>query len=155
MATVAAAAGISRRTLYRLFTASALIDACERRAMTIWRARFERRIHSAKVDAVGRLFLVADDIADWVVSERFHADQVLRPASVEDPRGGALSEHMEALRTFGIGLAQEAHVEEPERFGHWLALNVAGVAAWVNRRQEAHSLAIGNIENLTGTSRLR
>jgi AcrR family transcriptional regulator len=151
--TVAAAVGIPRRSLYRLYAPSELIQACQRRAMTIWRARFERRIQQAEATAVERLFLVVDDIAAWVGSERFHADQVLRPASVMDVRGNELREHLTAIVLFATGLAQEAHVAEPRSFGTFVAINVVGASAWIDRRTEAYSLAIAFVERLTGAPR--
>lgn len=153
MGTVAVAVGIPRRSLYRLYTPSELIEACQRRAMTIWRARFERRIAQAEATAVERLFLVVDYIAAWIESERFHADQVLRPASVTDARGGALREHLTAIVSFATGLAQEAQVAEPRSFGTFVAINVVGASAWIDRQTEAYSLAIAFVERLTGAPR--
>jgi hypothetical protein len=42
MASVVREAGVPRRSLYNLYaTNGALVDACRRRAQTLWRARFE------------------------------------------------------------------------------------------------------------------
>jgi AcrR family transcriptional regulator len=150
---VSAALGIPRRTLYHLYSASELIDACQRRALTMWRAGFVQRIQRAKADDVERLFLVVDAIAAWIGSERFHGDQVLRPALSAEPRGDELREHMNAVVRFAIGLAQQAQVAEPGAFGIFVATNVEGAAAWIDHREEAHALAIAFVEGLTGARR--
>jgi AcrR family transcriptional regulator len=150
---VSAALGIPRRTLYHLYSANELIDACQRRALTIWRARFVLRIRRAAADDVERLFLVVDAIADWVGSERFHGDQLLRPVLSAEARGDELHEFFAAVERFATNLAEQAQVAEPRAFGIFVATNVAGAAAWVDRREEAHAAGRSFVERLTGTRR--
>jgi AcrR family transcriptional regulator len=150
---VSATLGIPRRTLFRHYSASKLLEACQCRATTIWRARFERDIQRVETSAAGRLFSVVDAIAAWVTSEQFYGDQVLRPPPLVDGRGGELREHMAALERFAIDLAQKADVAGPREFGTFVAINVVGAVGWVDRVQEARSLAIAFVERLTGAPR--
>lgn len=150
---VSATLGIPRRTLHRLYTATELLEACQRRALTIWRARFECRIRRVDADDVERLFLVADAIADWVGSDRFHGDQVLTPPLSAEARGEELRDFFAALERFATALAQQAQVAEPRAFGTFVAINVAGAPAWFDRCEEAHALAVAFVERLTGAPR--
>jgi AcrR family transcriptional regulator len=150
---VAAAAGIPRRTLYRLYGADELIDACQRRATALWRARFQRRVERAEASDAERLFLVVDAIADWVGSERFHDDQMLRPLLSADARGDELREHITAIARFATGIAQRAQIAEPHGFGIFVATSVIGAAAWIDRRDEAHAAAIAVVERMSGAPR--
>jgi hypothetical protein len=150
---VSAALGIPRRTLHRLFTASELLEACQRRALTIWRARFVQRIQRADADDVERMYLVVDAIADWVGSDRFHGDQALRPALSAELRDDELREFFAAIERFATSLAHRAQLTEPRAFGIFVVTNVAGAAAWVDRRDEAHAVARAFVERLTGAPR--
>jgi hypothetical protein len=150
---VSAALGIPRRTLHRLFTASELLEACQRRALTMWRARFVQRIQRADADDVERLYIVVDAIAAWVGSERFHGDQVLRPAFSADARDDELREFYAAIERFATSLAHRAQLKDPRAFGIFVVTNVAGAAAWLDRREEAHAAAHAFVERLTGARR--
>jgi hypothetical protein len=150
---VSAALGVPRRTLHRLFKVHDLLEACQRRASTIWLGRFTYRIQRTDADDVGRLFLVLDAIFDWVGSDRFHGDQMLRPAPSADARADELREHLAAVERFATGLAEQAQILDPRAFGVFVAVNVAGAAAWIDHREEAHALAIAFVERLTGARR--
>ena len=61
MRTVSREAGIPRRTLYNLYaTSDELVDACRRRAQTIWRARFEQSVLDGDPRPARRLLGVVD-----------------------------------------------------------------------------------------------
>jgi AcrR family transcriptional regulator len=152
---VAAAADIPRRTLYRLYGADELIDACQRRATTVWRARFQRRVERADVSDAERVFVVVDAIADWVGSERFRDDQVLRPLLSAEARGDELREHITAIARFSTGIAQRAQIAEPHGFGIFVAMSVIGAAAWIDRPDESHAAAIAVVERMAGAPRRR
>ncbi len=150
---VAAAVRIPRRTLYRSYDAGELIEACQRRATTLWRARFMRRIQRADASDVERLFLVVDAIADWVGTARFQGDQLLFPPLAAGARGDEFREHVSALVHFGTELARRAQVAEAAAFGIFVATSVIGAAAWAERRDEARAAAISIVERLVGASR--
>jgi AcrR family transcriptional regulator len=151
---VSAALGMPRRTLYRVYSANKLVEACQRRAMTIWRSWFARRIERAKVNHVERLFVAVDTIADWAGSERFYGDQVLWPALCRDARGDELREHTAAIDRFATELARRADVADAHAFGIFVATSVIGAAAWIDDREKAHALATAFVERATGTARL-
>jgi len=154
IAEVAQAVGIARRSLHRQYSSRTLADACRRRALLIWRSRFVRRVRDARDDPVRRLYRVVDVLAAWTASERFRADLALRPALCADASGEDLRDHLDAIARFGTQLAHEASVANAPAFGAFLAINVAGAAAWLDRPNDAHAAATAFVAFLTGSQRL-
>jgi AcrR family transcriptional regulator len=155
IADVAGAVGIARRSLHRRYSSRTLIDACRRRALTIWRSRFVRHIRNTCDDPVDRLFCVVDVLAAWTASERFRVDLTLWPTLSGDASGDDLREHLDAVARFGTQLAEEAVVANARAFGAFVATNVAGAAAWRDRPDEAYAAAVAFVACLTGSPRLR
>jgi AcrR family transcriptional regulator len=150
---VVAAVGIPRRTLYRSYARDGLVDACQRRATTLWRARFVRRIETAETTDAERVFVVLDAIADWVGSSRFADDQLLQVPAAADARGDDLREHVSIIERFAAGVAERAQSEASRAFGIYVATSVLGAAACLGRRDEAHAAAVATVERLTGLTR--
>lgn len=151
MWTVSREAGIPRRTLYNLYASSGdLVDACRRRAQTIWRARFEQRVLGADARPARRLLGVLDAIDAWVASDRFREDQALRarPSFTDDVRADDLREHLAEIDRFATALAVEARIAAPHVFGAFVATTVAGATGWFDRRGAAHLASVGFVERL-------
>ncbi len=144
-------ADVPRRTLYNAYSTSGeLAEACRRRAQTIWRARFERRVLAADARAARRLLATVEAIGDWVASDRFRDDEALRAGSAAagDERADDLHEHLTEIDRFATGLAVEARIASPHAFGAFVATMVAGAAAWVHRRDTMRNASIAYVERL-------
>jgi AcrR family transcriptional regulator len=147
--------GIPLRTLYNKGMASGdLVEMCRRRGQTIWRARFEQRVLRSDAASRERLFAAVDVIAEWVGSERFRRDELLRarPSFAPEMRGDALREHLAEIARFAAGLALDAGVALPERYGALVATLVAGVAAWYDRCEAARAVALDAVACAIGDS---
>jgi len=149
MRTVSGEAHIPRRTLYNLYASSdALIRTCQRRAQTLWRARFAQRVVTASTDARERLAAVFDVLDAWVTSPRFRDDLALRapPSFAADTRDDDLREHLAEVERFARGLADEARIAAPDAFAALVVTNVAGAAAWYDRRESARTAALATLD---------
>jgi AcrR family transcriptional regulator len=149
-------AEIPRRTLYNLYaTSGELVDACRRRAQTIWRARFEHRVLGADARSARRLLAIVDAVDAWVASERFRVDEALRgrPSFTDDVRSDDLREHLAEIDRFATALAVEARIASPHAFGAFVAMMVAGATAWVDRRDAVHAASVGFVERLIARPR--
>ncbi|MBV8367583.1 MAG: TetR/AcrR family transcriptional regulator [Candidatus Eremiobacteraeota bacterium] len=156
MRALCAAARVPRRTLYNLYSSSTdLVQTCQRRAQTIWRARFEQRVVRSSTDARGRLFAVVDAIDAWVGSTRFRADLLLvaRPSLASELRDDDLREHLAEIERFATALAADARVRGPHAFGAFVATSVAGASAWFDRRAAARTASVAFVERSTGLVR--
>jgi AcrR family transcriptional regulator len=151
---VSAAACVPLRTVYRLYAPAALIQTCQRRAQTIWRARFQHRVLAAGSGARERLFAVIGVIDDWVGSHRFRGDLALwaQASFAGDPRDDGLREHLAEIDRFATGLARTANLAAPCEFGAFVATSVAGATAWFDRRAEARAASVAVIERLIAAS---
>ncbi len=150
--------GIPLRTLYNKGMASGdLVEMCRRRGQTIWRARFEQRVLRSAAASRERLFATVDVIAEWVGSERFRRDEMLRarPSFAPEMRGDALREHLAEIARFAAGLALDARVAAPERYGALVATLVAGAAAWYDRCETARAVALAAVAGVIGETRAR
>ena len=155
IAEVAQAVGIARRSLHRHYSSRTLVDACRRRALTIWRSRFVRRVRDTRDDPVRRLYHVVDVLAAWTASERCRIDVALWPNLSGDIAGDELREHLDAIARIGTQLAQEAAAANAPAFGAFLAINVVGAAAWLDRPNEAYAAASAFVAWAAGSPRLR
>lgn len=156
MWSVSREAGIPRRTLYNLYaTSGELVEACRRRAQTIWRARFEHQVLGADARAARRLLGVVEAIDAWVASERFRDDQALRarPSFAADVRADDLREHLAEIDRFATALAVDAGIAAPHAFGAFVATTVAGATGWFDRRGVARAASIGYVERLIARAR--
>ena len=140
--------GIARRSLYNVDSAPAMAAACRRRAQTIWRARFERSVLDRTTNAKSRLFAVFDELGAWVASERFRADQMLcaRPSFAQQLQDDDFREHLAEIERFATALGGAARLASPHVFGAFVATNVAGAAAWFDRREAARAAAAEFVE---------
>lgn len=154
IAELASAVGIARRSLHRRYSSRTLGEACRRRAATIWRARFVGNVRNAREEPTRLLFRAIDALAAWTASERFRLDLALWPAFAGDSAGDDLREHIDAIARFGTQLAQDAAVTNAPAIGAFLAVNVAGAATWLDRREEAYAGAIAFVASMTGLPRL-
>jgi len=147
--------GIPRRTLYNLYAAGELDAACRRRAQTIWRARFEQAALAATSDPKLRLFAVIDALDAWVESRRFRADQALcaRPSVSDRLQGDDVREHLSEIERFATTLGAAARIASPSVYGAFVAINVAGAAAWYDRRAAARAASSVFIEREIARSR--
>lgn len=147
--------GIPRRTLYNLYAARELDAACRRRAQTVWRARFEHAALAATPDPKLRLFAAIDALDAWVGSHGFHADQALcaRPSVSERLQDDDLREHLSEVDRFATNLAAAARIASPSVYGAFIAINVAGAAAWYDRRAAARAASSVFIEREIARSR--
>jgi len=153
MSAVCAEARVPRRTLYNLYRSSAdLVQTCQRRAQTIWRARFEQRVLRSGADARQRLFAVVDVIDAWVGSERFRADLLLvaPPSLASELRADDLREHLAEIERFATALANDALIAAPHEFGAFVATSVAGASAWFDRRAAARTASVAFVERSIG-----
>jgi AcrR family transcriptional regulator len=153
MSALCAEARVPRRTLYRLYSSSAdVVQTCQRRAQTIWRARFEQRVLRRGADPRERLFGVVDLIDEWVGSERFRADLLLvaRPSLASELRDDDLREHLAEIERFATALAADAQVAAPHEFGAFVATSVAGASAWFDRRAAARTASVAFVERAVG-----
>jgi AcrR family transcriptional regulator len=156
MRTVSREAGIPRRTLYNLYASSdELVDACRRRAQTIWRARFEQTVLDGDPQPARRLLGVIEAIDAWVRSARFRDDEALRarPSFANDVRADDLREHLAEIDRFATALAADARVAAPHAFGAFVATVVAGASAWFDRRAAARTASIAFVERLIARTR--
>lgn len=154
IAEVALAVGIARRTLHRQYTARSLSEASRRRAMTIWRCRLVHRVRVAHADAAQRLFGVIDALVAWSAADRFRSDLVLWPKLSADQEGEDLRDHLAAIARFTTSLAEEAAAADPRALGAFVALNVAGAAAWLDHADGARDAALAFIARTVGMQRL-
>ena len=153
MCTVCADARVPRRTLYNLYSSSGeLVQTCQRRAQTIWRARFEQRVLRSGTSGRERLFAVVDVIDAWVGSERFRADLLLvaRPSLASELREDDLREHLAEIERFATALAADARSAAPHEFGAFVATSVAGASAWFDRRAAARTASVAFVERSIG-----
>jgi AcrR family transcriptional regulator len=156
MLDLCAEARIPRRTLYNLYSSSAeVIQTCQRRAQTIWRARFEQRVLRSTTAARHRLFAVVDVVDAWVGSERFRADLLLcaRPSFAGELREDDLREHLAEIERFATALAAAARLAAPHEFGAFVATSVAGASAWFDRRAAARTASVAFVERMLGDPR--
>jgi AcrR family transcriptional regulator len=148
MRTVSDETGIPRRTLYNAYPSSTdLLDACRRRAQTIWRARFEQRVLAPQSGAL-RVLAVVDAIEAWVGSERFHHDQALRARAsfAKDLRDDDLRDHLAEVDRFATALAADAGLCAPAEFGAFVATLVAGATGWFDRPGAARAASVAIVE---------
>jgi AcrR family transcriptional regulator len=140
--------GIPRRTLYNLYAANELDAACRRRSHTIWRARFEHAVLTATADPKRRLFAVFDALDAWVASPRFRIEQALcaRSSVTERLQDDDVREHLSEIDRFATMLAAGARVASPAAFGAFVAMSVAGAAAWYDRRPAARAASVVFVE---------
>ncbi|HWT04807.1 MAG TPA: hypothetical protein VN224_03550 [Xanthomonadales bacterium] len=140
--------GIPRRTLYNLYAAAELDAACRRRSQTIWRVRFEHAVLAATADPKRRLFAVIDALDAWVGSKRFRVDLALsaRPRITERPQDDDLREHLAEIDRFATELGVAARLASPSVFAAFVAMSVAGAAAWYDRRAAARAASIVFVE---------
>jgi AcrR family transcriptional regulator len=156
LSTVSDETGIPVRTLYnRGMSSGELIEMCRRRAQTIWRARFEQRVLRATPHAPERLLAALEVVAEWVGSERFPRDQLLRarPSFTPELRDDALREHLAEIERFGTSLAASAELRAPGEYGAFIATVVAGAAAWFDRREPARAASMRAVERMIGEVR--
>ncbi|HZO92837.1 MAG TPA: hypothetical protein VFB22_03630 [Candidatus Baltobacteraceae bacterium] len=148
-------AEIPHRTVYNAYTKTALVQACRRRAQTVWRTRYERRVLLAHQDPARRPVTAIDLILAWVGSAQFAGDQALRirPDFTRERRDDDLREHIDELVRFGTTIADEAEMLLPEQYGVYLAATVEGAAAWFDRRSAGYAAAIMMVETLLARSR--
>ena len=140
--------GIPRRTLYNLYAANELDAACRRRSHTIWRARFQRAVLTSTAEPRRRLFAVFDALDAWVASPRFRVDQALwaRPSVTERLQDDDVREHVSEIDRFATMLAADARIASPAEFGAFVAMSVAGAAAWYDRRAAARAASVVLVE---------
>src|SRR6202035_2234390 len=108
MRTVSDETGIPRRTLYNLCSSNgSLIQMCQRRGQTIWRARFEQRVLATAASAAEQVLGIVDVLDEWVASERFRRDQALcaPPSFAAELRDDDLREHLAEIDRFATALA--------------------------------------------------
>jgi AcrR family transcriptional regulator len=156
MRALCAEARVPRRTLYNLHSSSSdLVQTCQRRAQTIWRARFEQRVLRSGTGARERLFAVVGEIDEWVGSERFRADLLLvaRPSLASELRDDDLREHLAEIERFATALAADARIAAPREFGAFVATSVAGASAWFDRRAAARTASVAFVERSIGGAR--
>ncbi len=155
MRQVEAEAAMPHRTVYNTYKKPALIEACRRRAQTIWRARFARRVVEIEPDPRRRPVTAIDLILAWVGSPEFAGDQALRirPASFgAERRDDDLREHLDALVRFGTKLADEAELFLPEQYGAYIATTIEGASVWFDRRSAAYAASLSFVEMLLAKS---
>ncbi len=154
MKQVEAEAAMPHRTVYNSYRKPALIEACRRRAQTIWRARFAQRVFATEPDPRRRPVTAIDLILAWVGSPAFAGDQALRiPASFStERRDDDLREHLDALVRFGTAIADEAEFFLPEQYGTYLATTIEGASVWYDRRSAAYAAALSFVEMLLAKS---
>jgi AcrR family transcriptional regulator len=153
---VADGAAVGRRTLYYTYASGAdLVDACRRRAQTIWRGRFEQRVLAASADPKERLFAVVDELDAWVGSPRFGRDQALlaRPTFIAQQHEDDMREHLAEIQRFASGLAVAANASAPDEYGALVATLAAGAAAWFDRREAARAVGIAVVARLIAQTR--
>jgi hypothetical protein len=140
--------GIPRRTLYNVHSATEIAAACRRRAQTIWRVRFERSVLDATANPASRLFAVFDSLHAWAGSDRFRADHMLsaRPSFAQRVQDDDFREHLAEIERFATALGAAARLTPPSTFGAFVATNVAGAAAWYDRRAAARDACVSFVE---------
>ncbi|MDP9105742.1 MAG: hypothetical protein M3N49_07395 [Candidatus Eremiobacteraeota bacterium] len=147
--------GIPRRSVYNLYDANDLAAACCRRAQTVWRAHFAQTVLDASADATRRLFAVFDAFDGWVGSQRFRADQLLvaRASFSDRARDDDLREHFAEIERFATELATAARLAAPDAFGSFVAMTVAGAAAWFDRRAAARAASMSFVDRAIASRR--
>ena len=140
---------IPRRTLCKMFSARELDAACRRRAQTVWRARFEYAVLAATNDPKRRLLAVIDTFDAWVGSNGFRADLALsvRPSVSGRLQDDDVREHLAEVDRFASALGSAARLTSPSTFAAFVATNVAGAAAWYDRRAATHAASIAFVEH--------
>ena len=140
--------GMPRRTLCKMYSGYELDAACRRRAHTVWRARFEYAVLTATKDPKRRLLAVIDILDAWVGSNQFRADLALsaRPSVTGRLQDDDLREHLAEVDRFALALGVAASLASPCTFAAFVAMCVAGAAAWYDRRAAARATSIAFVE---------
>lgn len=155
LSTVSDETGIPLRTLYNRGMASGeLVEMCRRRGQTIWRARFEQRVLRAASVPRERLIAAVETVAEWVGSEYFRGDQLLRarPSFALEVRDDALREHLAEIDRFATALATDAEMPAAREYGAFVATLVAGAAAWFDRREAARAASVAAVERMIASA---
>lgn len=146
---IIALAGVAKATFYRNFASkNDLIIAYLRRRHQVWTvnwviAETDKRATSPRE----QLLAIFDLFDEWFQKGDFEGCPFVSTVSIGEPRDRVRSEaaaQLRAIRAFLSGLAEEAHLAEPERFaGCWQALMEGSILMALNGDRAAARNARG------------
>jgi len=134
--TLAARAGVAKRTLYKYYPSkNELVLAFLRRREEVWtRSWLQGGVERAAVTPAQRLLAIFDVFDEWFRREDFEACSfikvLLEHAESGHPLRKASQRHIDTLRLFIRGLAVEAKVPHHEEFAkQWQILMMGSIVA--------------------------
>jgi len=134
--TLAARAGVAKRTLYKYYPSkNELVLAFLRRREQVWtRSWLQGGVERAAVTPAQRLLAIFDVFDEWFRREDFEACSfikvLLEHAESGHPLRKASQRHIDTLRLFIRGLAVEAKVPHHEEFAkQWQILMMGSIVA--------------------------
>ena len=97
-----------------------------------------------------RLIAAVETVAEWVASEYFRGDQLLRarPSFALELRDDALREHLAEIDRFATALATDAEMPAAREYGAFVTTLVAGAAAWFDRREAGRAASVSAVERM-------
>jgi AcrR family transcriptional regulator len=130
--TLAARAGVAKRTLYKYYPSKTeLALAFLRRREAVWtRAWLKEGVERRAVEPDQKLLAIFDLFDEWFHRRDFEAcafmKVLLEHADREHPLRKASKRHIDAIRSFIRGLAADAGVPDPEEFARQWQILMAG-----------------------------
>jgi AcrR family transcriptional regulator len=128
--------GVAKMTLYRNFASKdeLILAFLERREEQWTRAWLQSEVEARASTPGGRLLAIFDTFGEWFATEGFEGcsfiNVMLEVTAAGHPVRDSAIRHLEAIRAFLAGLAEEAGIDDPDAFARqWHILMKGSIVA--------------------------